>query len=333
MTFSAASVARNSSLPSKPPQVAAGTRGATIFTPAPNVVPGPERRAEPYLPPSDFPPAAAFQHEALTSATALIDVVLDSERVEASARSRLGRAQPATQRLAREDGENRASQQRRKSIDVRLLSDLGTAIAEETRAADVAPGQLRHWILNEAAEDIRELPATALFCEMLHDRHLNKGTVWKPNDLTDIIHLAQATGYADIVVCERHIGKMLTQGVRRLGRPTRAIRRLRDAIPDIEAAPAETVGSPRHPVERSAARDVVHRRLGASRWARGRARPCQVRLRRAVLPTETDGDRPTQHGGDRAVAPGPCPSTLATGANYASCMESHTSSDPCLCAV
>jgi hypothetical protein len=83
-------------------------------------------------------------------------------------------------------------------------------------------------------EDTPELPATGVFREMLHERHLNKGTVWRHNDLTDMVYLSCAAGYADFVVCERHMGNVLTQGLKRLRRPTLVFRRLRDAVPAIE---------------------------------------------------------------------------------------------------
>jgi hypothetical protein len=82
-------------------------------------------------------------------------------------------------------------------------------------------------------KDIQQLPATGVFREMLHDRHLNKGTVWRHNDLTDMVYLSCAAGYADFVVCERHMGNVLRQGLKRLSRPTLIFRRLRDAVPAI----------------------------------------------------------------------------------------------------
>ncbi len=135
------------------------------------------------------------------------------------------------------DSEVRDSQQKRKLIDAFLLSDLRTEIAEEAYAAGVTLEQFRHWVFDQAAlDDIRQLPGMGLFREMLHDRHLNKKTVWKANDLMDMVYLSCAAGYADFVVCERHMGSVLTQGLKRLRRPQHVFRRLRDAVPAIEAA-------------------------------------------------------------------------------------------------
>ncbi len=214
-----------------------GVRNLATFTLTPNVIHGAWRGGKSYVPPSGFAPDAAFQHEALTSATALIDVMLDAEPIESG--SDAGWTQ-ANQRFGDWlDGEDRDAQQKRKSIDAFILSDLQAEIAEEARAAGATLEQLRHWIMNQAMTDVRQLPATGLFREMMHDRHLNKGTVWKSNDLTDMVYLSCAAGYADFVVCERHMGAVLTQGIRRLGRKPRVFRQLHDAVPAIEAALAK----------------------------------------------------------------------------------------------
>jgi hypothetical protein len=74
---------------------------------------------------------------------------------------------------------------------------------------------------------------------MLHHRHLNKGTKWLPNDLTDMIYLSCAAGYADIVVCEKQMREPLTHGVRRVGHPTRVFRHVTEAVDAIEAVLAK----------------------------------------------------------------------------------------------
>jgi hypothetical protein len=128
---------------------------------------------------------------------------------------------------------DRTPQQKRKSIDAQLLSDLRTEITEEAHAAGATLEQFQHWFLDQSIEVIRELPATGMFREMLHERHLNKGTVWRRNDLVDMVYLSCAAGYADFVVCERHMGNVLMQGLKRQRRPTLVFRRLRDAVPAI----------------------------------------------------------------------------------------------------
>lgn len=206
-------------------------RNGAVFTLMPDVLHGTWRGGKPYAPPADFPPDAAFQHQALTSATALIDVMLDAERIEPGPEA--GWALANQQFSDWLDGEERTSQQKRKSIDALLLSDLRIEIAEEAHAAGATLEKFQEWFPGQFMEDIPQLPATGMFREMLQDRHLNKGTVWRHNDLTDMVYLSCAAGYADFVVCERHMGNVLRQGLKRLNRPTLIFRRLRDAVPAI----------------------------------------------------------------------------------------------------
>ncbi|WP_432571327.1 hypothetical protein [Kineococcus sp. SYSU DK005] len=78
------------------------------------------------------------------------------------------------------------------------------------------------------------LPTLGLFREVLHERHLNRGLTWKPDDLNDMLYLSTATAYADVVVCERAMGSALQRGLARLGRTTPVLRRLSEAVPAIE---------------------------------------------------------------------------------------------------
>ncbi len=206
-------------------------RAADVFSLEPNVIHGPMRGGAPHEALRGFPPEAALGHEALTSATALIDVMLDLERIEPG---RDAGWSAANQRFSDWlDSADRDSQQKRQSIDVFLLSDMGTEIAEEAVAAGLTAEQVNDWMMKYAASDIRQLPALGLFREMLHERHLNKGTTWRPNDLTDMLYLSCAAGYADVVVCERHMSSMMRQGIKRLDRSVRVYPRLREAEPGI----------------------------------------------------------------------------------------------------
>jgi hypothetical protein len=116
------------------------------------------------------------------------------------------------------------------------MADLRPEIQEQATAAGLTDEQRQHWLSKQAAEDFRRLPALGLYREMMHDRHLNKGTAWKPNDLIDMVYLSCAAGYADLLVCEHHMGSVLAQGLKRLGRATRVVHRLNEAVAAIDAA-------------------------------------------------------------------------------------------------
>lgn len=210
-----------------------GTRSSPVFTLRPNVLYGP-RGGPPHQPPAGLPPDIAYAREALTSAIVLIDVMLDAEHVESGPTA--GWVAVNQQFSDWLDGEKRDPQQKRRSIDALLLSDLKTEIAEEAHFASVTPKQMSQWVRKSFAAGISALPATGLFRELLHEKHLNKGSRWIPNDLIDMFYLSCAAGYADIVVCERFAAAALDRGQRRLGRTPNAFRTLRDAVPQIEAA-------------------------------------------------------------------------------------------------
>jgi hypothetical protein len=128
----------------------------------------------------------------------------------------------------------RTADQKRKSVDVLFIQDMGAEIAEEARMAGLAPEELAHW-LSSPFLDVRDMPALGVYREMLQQRHLNVGTTWRTNDLTDMVYLSCAMGYADVVIAERHMTAIGSQSLRRLGRPPLVLPSLRAAIPIIEA--------------------------------------------------------------------------------------------------
>jgi hypothetical protein len=183
----------------------------------------------------------AEQHEALTSATALIDVMLDDEHTDGGPDAGWS---AMNQRFSDWlDGENLDAQQKRQSIDVLLRSDLQAEIAEEACAAGGTPALTSSWFRRDFARSVGTLPSTGLFRELLHEKHLNKGSRWEPNDLTDMVYLACAAGYADIVVCERFTAAALSRGQKRLSRAVNSYPTLHAALPALEAI----VGPPSRP--------------------------------------------------------------------------------------
>jgi hypothetical protein len=198
-----------------------GIRNDPVFTLAPNAVYSDSRNIAPSTPALDFHPDRAFQLEALTVAVAAIDAMLDSEWCEPGPDT--GPTTTSQRFSDWLDDQQLDSQQKRKAIDAFLLLDLQQEIAEEASYANAPFDQFQNWILKQAMKDIGESPALGLFRAMLHERHLNKGTRWHPNDLTDMIYLSCAAGYADLVVCERHMRATLMQALKRQGRTTPSV--------------------------------------------------------------------------------------------------------------
>lgn len=205
-----------------------------VFSLDPEALYSPLRGSRGYSTDGRFPPDIENALKALTVATANIDTMLDIECIEDGPDTGWV---AASQRFSDWlDLEKRDRQQKRKSADAFLLSDLSMEIAEEAAAAGADPAQMYSWVISHFASNLGQMPATGLYRELLHDRHLNKRTTWKRNDLTDMIYLSCAAGYADFIVCERHICNHLTQGVKRLGRRAKVFRRLPDLIDPLGAA-------------------------------------------------------------------------------------------------
>lgn len=132
------------------------------------------------------------------------------------------------------DESGQDSQQKRNAVDSYLLRDMRMELAEEGAAAQVPLDLFQQWGPKGWVLAVAESPAVGLFREMLHSRHLNRKTTWHPNDLTDMVYLSCAAGYADFVVCEKHMRDPLQHGLKRLGRPARVYRRLAEAVAAIE---------------------------------------------------------------------------------------------------
>nr|WP_242000093.1 hypothetical protein [Streptomyces klenkii] len=208
-------------------------RSQGVFTLASNAIYA-SRGMDSFRAPPDWSPESAFQLETLTAVTAAIDVMLDAERNEPGPDTGWV---AANQRFSDWlDSQDWDAQQKRRAVNAFLLADLRREIAEQAHAAGVNVGEFQQWILKHAAKEIGQLPAVGLYREMHYGRHLNKGIKWVPNDLTDMVYLSCAAGYADFVVCERHMCAFLTQGIRRLKGATPVFRRLSDAVAAIEAA-------------------------------------------------------------------------------------------------
>lgn len=195
-----------------------------VFTLEPGVVQGETRDAQGYEPSEDLPEEVAFAVRALTCVSAAFDVMLDAESVEiGESPAWVIKLQRFTDWMA---GEPRDSHRRRQRTNLMFMSDLAGELAEEAQKAGITPEEMVEWLQDFSDADISKLPSLGLFREVLHEKLLNPGTRWESNDLTDIMYLTCAAGYADHVVGENSLTAQMEQALRRLGRPVRVHRRL-----------------------------------------------------------------------------------------------------------
>jgi len=169
----------------------------------------------------------------LVSATVSIDLLLDAERIPPGEGAGW---HVANQRFSDWlDGEQRDAQQKRNCVDAFLLSDLQRDVAEEAWAAGSTPDEMSEWVLSGFGRGLSTLRSAAVYREAMHQRHLSHGTMWHPNDLTDLVYLSCAAAYADVIVAEGHMRGILRQALGRLGRPAPVFKKLRDAVPAVES--------------------------------------------------------------------------------------------------
>lgn len=197
-----------------------------VFTLEPDAVHGDSRGVRRYEPSEDLPKEAAFAVRALTCVSGNFDVMLDSEPVE------MGESPGWVDKLQRFTGwmacEPRDPGRRRQRTNLMFITDLGRELAEEAHRAGITPEEMSEWTRHCSDTDISELPSLGLFREVLHEKLLNPGTRWETNDVTDLMYLPCAAGYADHVVGENSLTAQMEQGLRRLGRTAKVDRRLTD---------------------------------------------------------------------------------------------------------
>jgi hypothetical protein len=204
-----------------------------VITLEANALHGPSRRDPVKAGSPAFPDHVNLALAAVVSALSMIEVALDAEHIVPGRPT--GWVEWSQKFSDWLDTEARSADKKRASVDVFLLHDLRFEIAEEAARAGLTQGQLAEWSATRFAADVARMPSLGLFRELVHERHLNKGTTWRENDLTDLIYLSCAAGYADFVVCERATAGLLRNAITKRGSGARVFRRLADAVPEIEA--------------------------------------------------------------------------------------------------
>lgn len=206
-----------------------GTGAVThdVFTLAPNAIHS-SRMHYPKDAAEDLPGDLRLAADAMTSISGQLSVMLGKEPVEQGETPQwVTKFQFITDWLA---DQQRDSQRRRLSTDVYFLDDAHKEMAEAAQAAGLKIEHLLQWIKGDWKEDLVSMPCLGLYREVLHGKQINGGTAWKGNDLTDLMYLTCAAGYADHVVGERSTISQMKQSNKRLGRPDNLYRNLNELV-------------------------------------------------------------------------------------------------------
>ncbi|SDL90499.1 hypothetical protein SAMN04488593_2115 [Microbacterium azadirachtae] len=128
-----------------------------------------------------------------------------------------------------ESERNRSKVERRRSARLFAAADMRTELARAAAGIGATPDQTNRWVERAWDSDDLGAPGISFFRSVMVDKML-AGARWEANDLTDLMYLCTAAGYADHVVGERRTIGLLGQTVRRLGASVRLHTKLASVV-------------------------------------------------------------------------------------------------------
>ncbi len=179
-----------------------------------------------------FPEEIEFVARATVCMMSYIDMVLDSEAtVPTPIPEWVDAFQLITDELAKEP---KTSSQKRYILRFMLLKDIQLRVAEVAHQSGVTGSELETWVESHFEPDVPGMRCLGLWNEVFQAKHINSTTKWKTNDLTDMLFLTCAAGYADYVLAERSATSYLNQTAKRLGRSINVYSRIDDLIVELQ---------------------------------------------------------------------------------------------------
>jgi hypothetical protein len=145
----------------------------------------------------------------LSSPAVIVDVLLDTERDEPGSSDFWVEL---NQSISREVGGMKVDKEQRRleALGRFWQNDLATA-RKAMRSIGLDPSNLPDFSGAELARLLSQRPMLMHLSGLFTQRYMNAETKWKPGDLTDLMFLSCAAGYADYVVAETYTGTQLRQ--------------------------------------------------------------------------------------------------------------------------
>lgn len=210
---------------------AAESQVSAVFTLEPNVVFG--QRIANVPSPAHFSSEFAQFYQSIVSITVLLDSLIDSTRVPRGDASNW--AAKNEEFVGDLQGKKLSKRDRDKQLLAGLMLDLETEIQTAVDSWQVSEDELLQWI-REFEKNMQTLPFIGIHGTAMAQRQRDPNLKWHVNDLTDIVYLSCAGGYADIVVAEKRASRYLSNAARALGRDVNIFPSIADAIDSIEFA-------------------------------------------------------------------------------------------------
>lgn len=192
--------------------------------------------AEPYRPTgTDLPPEAVFLIQALSGVHSLLATLLEDSSTPRGGIAESTRWASAHEALAGSLAADPKARSRLRSITLlAFLSDLGDDLLHALEKHSVTPSKFQEWVDTRADGAIARLPYLGRMREVVHRRLANSQTAWGVNDLIDVLFLSCAAGYADYVVCEKHLAHHLKGVGHNLSGGAKVYSRCAPLIEDLE---------------------------------------------------------------------------------------------------
>jgi len=188
--------------------------------------------------PEDFDPdSAELFLLMLTCSSVLVDLLLDPERTERGDLSKwLAHQRKVTAELAAITGPKEA----KRKMALRRFWE-GDLQAFHNGYADLrADRPFPELTDQQLAKHLTTMPMVGYLSGLFTQRYVSATTVWKRNDLLDMMFLSCAAGYADFVAAEAHTGTQLAQLQRARGGPQTVFTTLHDLVEALLASGAQT---------------------------------------------------------------------------------------------
>jgi hypothetical protein len=173
-----------------------------------------------------FPEGVEYVGRATICLSSYIDAVLDSEpTVRTSIPEWVDAFQLITDELAKVPV---PSPRKRKLLRFPLLKDVMPQVASSISQSGITQREFETWVESYFVRDVGAMNCFGLWNEVFQDKHLDTTTKWRENDLTDMLFLTCAAGYADYLLCEAPMWNSLRQATERLERPIRVYSKITD---------------------------------------------------------------------------------------------------------
>jgi len=122
----------------------------------------------------------------------------------------------------------------------RFITDMSKDIAQAALDNGLSPEQFGSWLADDAETALVAAPALGRIREVIHMRLRNADDKWEANDLNDLLYLATAGAYADVLVGEKKTCSYLLRAGGAVSPGGAVFHRMIDALPAIESLIAQT---------------------------------------------------------------------------------------------